>query len=235
MEINNPGALPPQLLLPQGGVPHNTMTPSTQSNAQQPLLNLQPHAAANQLNLSDRQPSQFATQVTRSVDFITQTILNLINGPMSIIMGRESPKPMIGDGRTTPTPQPMPDPPKPPVVPPPPPLPTPPQSLLPAHAGIFKKEGEISWEPDGASGLPRMKFRPSHKNKWAKVEILSPDGTRVISTGQFVRNTSKGRPEFKFDKPASEFPPGSIVMMTFKNGEGVRYTEIKNPAANFTW
>jgi hypothetical protein len=233
MEINNPGALRPQLPLSEGTSSHANTSLSQQGSALQPLINLRADIETTQPNLANAAHSQLATKVSRALDFITQTILDLYNGPMTLILGRESPKPVVGTDGATPTPPPPPEPPKPPVAPPPPPAPA--KSLLPPHAQIFKKEGEISWEPAGASGMPRMRFRPSQKNKWEKVEILSPDGTQVIATGKFVRNTSNGRPEFTFDKPASEFPPGSIVMMTFKNGEGVRYTEIQNPAANFTW
>jgi hypothetical protein len=80
-----------------------------------------------------------------------------------------------------------------------------------------------------------MKFRPEHKDLCERLEILSPDGTRVLATGKMTGTTSKGRPIFTFDKPAASFPPGSIVMMTFKNNGGVRYTEINNPANAFNW
>jgi len=108
------------------------------------------------------------------------------------------------------------------------------RQLIPTKASEFDKTGEIEWRPTGNNGNLSMTFRKAHDTMAEKVEIISPDGTKVLATGVRAGSTADGRPIYKFDKPGASFPDGSTVLMTFKNGEGHRKLKIDETSEKYT-
>jgi hypothetical protein len=108
-------------------------------------------------------------------------------------------------------------------------------SLLPHWAEIFKFTGNSEWRPGGASENSYIWLRKELKGDVEKVQILSPDQTKVIATGSFSKVGDDGRTRFNFNKKSGEIPSGAIVMVTLKNNGGIRYIEIDKPNRAFKW
>jgi hypothetical protein len=108
-------------------------------------------------------------------------------------------------------------------------------SLLPPWAKIFENAGTSEWRPGGASENAYVWLRKELKGDIDKIQVLSPDGTKVIATGSLGKVASDGRTRFNFDKKSGEVPSGAIVMATLKNNGGVRYIEIDKPNRAFKW
>lgn len=113
--------------------------------------------------------------------------------------------------------------------------PTTTQSLLPPWAKMFENAGTSEWRPGGASENAYIWMRKELKGDIEKIQILSPDGTKVIATGSLGKVGSDGRTRFNFDKKSGEIPSGAIVMATLKNNGGIRYIEIDKPNRVFKW
>jgi hypothetical protein len=106
-------------------------------------------------------------------------------------------------------------------------------SLIPSHAREFDRTGEIEWRPRLHDGKLSIIFRPEHKELADKVEIFSADGKTLLATGTRGSQTEDGRPTYTFDRAGGEFPNGAIVVMTFKNGGGVRRMTIPDSSERY--
>jgi hypothetical protein len=107
------------------------------------------------------------------------------------------------------------------------------RSLVPSDALEFKADGDIEWKATGNNGNLSMIFSQGHNILADKVQILSADGKTVLSTGVKVGTGADDRPIYNFDKPGASFPPGAIVLMTFKQGQGSRKMTMKEPAQDY--
>jgi hypothetical protein len=106
-------------------------------------------------------------------------------------------------------------------------------SLIPAHAREFDRTGEIEWRPRLNNGNLSIVFRPDHNTLAEKVEIFSADGTTLLATGTKSGKTEDGRPIYTFDRPGASFPDGAVVVMTFKDGKGVRRMTIPDSSEKY--
>jgi hypothetical protein len=106
-------------------------------------------------------------------------------------------------------------------------------SLIPAHAREFDRTGEIEWRPRLNNGNLSIIFRPEHNTLAEKVEIFSADGTTLLATGTKSGKTEDDRPIYTFDRAGASFPDGAVVVMTFKEGKGVRRMTIPDSSEKY--
>jgi hypothetical protein len=78
------------------------------------------------------------------------------------------------------------------------------------------------------------------KGKIKTLEVLSPDGTKVLATGKFEGITKEGKPRYRVNAKGDDLPQGAIIKATLNdtpegNAGGVRYIEIPKPGQKFVW
>lgn len=64
----------------------------------------------------------------------------------------------------------------------------------------------------------------------SSVKVLSPDGRTTLATGSYAGVGNGSRTHFRFDKPGSAFPNGSVVQITMKDGS-TQNIQVANTAA----
>jgi hypothetical protein len=121
-----------------------------------------------------------------------------------------------------------------PPAPPPPPTPAFRQSLVLPSASILKASGEMEFRPVGKAKVAAILFRKELKGDIAKVQLLSPDGTTVLSEGKNAGLSTEGKPAWRFADVGEKYPPGAIVLVTLKDGSQ-RYIEIPNPSKTYNY
>lgn len=76
------------------------------------------------------------------------------------------------------------------------------------------------WKPHSDSDGKLVIVLPSQlSGRAVKVEILSPNGNTVLSTGRYTGIANGFRPHFRFDKPGGAFPDNAIVKVTLADGQ----------------
>jgi hypothetical protein len=110
-----------------------------------------------------------------------------------------------------------------------------PASLLPSSARIFEFTNKSEWHPGLFNQKAYVDLRPELRGRVSSLQILSPDGSSVITNGELERVGSDGRPRFRFDKAGVNIPQGAIIMANLTNNDGVRYIELDRPSRAFKW
>lgn len=94
--------------------------------------------------------------------------------------------------------------------------------------------GEFLWKPDSESDGKLVILLPSGlTGNVAGVEVRHPESGRLLATGRFSGVKNGGREHFRFSKGGEEFPPGSVVKITLRDGS-VRTVSVPKPAQRFT-
>lgn len=88
-----------------------------------------------------------------------------------------------------------------------------------AGTTLPRSNGEFLWKPASDKDGKLAILLPKGLTGRAKgVEILSPDGSSVLAKGKYAGNGNGDREHFRFNKPGGEFPDGSIVIITMRDG-----------------
>jgi len=98
----------------------------------------------------------------------------------------------------------------------------------------LKGRGEFLWKPksekDGKLAILTPK---AYSGKIESVQVLSPNGGDVIAKGKPSGIGNGDREHFRFNKSGSEFPDGSVVLITLKDGSKLE-VPIKETSERFT-
>lgn len=103
-----------------------------------------------------------------------------------------------------------------------------------AKTSPLKKSGEFLWKPvSEKDGKLAILLPPNLTGKVARVKILDKDGTTLLGAGRYSGVGNGEREHFRFNKPGSKYPAGSIVDIVLKDGSHRRVT-IEKPAERVT-
>lgn len=99
----------------------------------------------------------------------------------------------------------------------------------------LKGGGEFLWKPKSdKDGKLAILLPKNYSGKIASVEILSPDeDSKVLAKGKASGIGNGDREHFRFTKAGGEFPDGSVVLITLKDGSEMQ-VPIKDTAARYT-
>jgi hypothetical protein len=99
----------------------------------------------------------------------------------------------------------------------------------------LKGGGEFLWKPQSdKDGKLAILVPKNYSGKIASVQILSPDDdSKVLAKGKASGIGNGDREHFRFNKAGGEFPDGSVVLITLKDGSELQ-VPIKDTAARYT-
>jgi len=217
----------------------NLVGESKQSNTLSAQLGLPQQSTTAQGGMFGRVRDMAGATIQGILDFMSSSTTIFVPPPPPPPPPAPS-APVVATPAPVPSPTtPAPTPPAPTVVADPPPPPPAPASLIPTAARIFEYTGRSEFRPGGASQNAYIDLRHELKGRIAKIEILSPDGTKVIGTGTYERTDDKGRPRYRFNVKGPNLPEGASIKATLTDIEhgkpGVRYIEIQKPSQKFVW
>jgi hypothetical protein len=95
-------------------------------------------------------------------------------------------------------------------------------------------KGEFLWKPksdkDGKLAILLPKY---YSGSVESVRIIAPDDSRALATGKPAGIGNGDREHFRFNKAGGEFPDGSVVLITLKDGSELK-VPIKDTATRYT-
>ena len=99
----------------------------------------------------------------------------------------------------------------------------------------IKGGGEFLWKPQSdKDGKLAILIPKNYSGKIASVQILSPyNDSTVLAKCKASGNGNGDREHFRFNKAGGEFPDGSVVLITLKDGSEMQ-VPIKDTSARFT-
>ncbi len=78
---------------------------------------------------------------------------------------------------------------------------------------------QFLWKPQSESNGNLVVLLPANMSGNVKsLEVLSPDGSTVLASGQQAGIANGGREHFRFNKPGASFPDGALVKIQMKDG-----------------
>ncbi len=99
---------------------------------------------------------------------------------------------------------------------------------------LKKSNGEFLWKPQSdKDGKLAILLPKGLTGKVKGVQILSPDGTKVLGKGKFSGVGNGEREHFRFGKAGGGYPDGAIVVITLEDGSK-RHVTIKETSDRTT-
>jgi len=84
----------------------------------------------------------------------------------------------------------------------------------------IKAKTGFLWKPvSDSDGRLAILLPPALTGRSVGVQVLSPDGNRVLATGRYSGVGNGFRDHFRFDRSGGNFPPNSIVKVTLNDGQ----------------
>jgi hypothetical protein len=99
---------------------------------------------------------------------------------------------------------------------------------------LKNSNGEFLWKPKSEKDGKLAILLPKNlKEKVKDVQILSPDGTKVLGKGKYAGIGNGDREHFRFSKAGTGYADGAIVVITLEDGSK-RYVTIKETSERTT-